>query len=83
MRSSIYVSFIPSHHTISPHTTVYALSIMSLKLILGVGEGSIYPRDKGLRGSRVDNCPYCVACRFIVIFGVDLDLSDVRFLPII
>ena len=56
---------------------------MSLKLILGVGEGSIYPRDKGLRGSRVDNGPYCVACHFIVIFGVDLDLSDVRFLPII
>ena len=56
---------------------------MSPKLILGVGEGSIYPRDKDLRGCRVDNCPYFVAGRFIVIFGVDLDLSDVRFLPII
>ena len=43
----------------------------------------MYPRDKGLGGCRVDNRPYYVVCRFIVTFEVDLDLSDVRFLPII
>ena len=42
----------------------------------------MYPRDKGLRGCRVDNRPYCVVC-CIIFFGVDLDLSGFRFLPII